>query len=118
MSSKRRWHGKGLSFVLEMLFWCERALAASGVKPGPIAKIWLATTRQGSLLRAPNGWSSNVGPLNVLEHLGTSPSGTTLTEVSTKLRIGKSTIHRLLATLRDHDFVWLDPRSSRYILGG
>ena len=60
---------------------------------------------------------SVVKTLNVLEHLGTSPSGTTLTEISTKLGIGKSTIHRLLATLRDHDFVWLDPMSSRYILG-
>jgi len=60
---------------------------------------------------------SVVKTLNVLEHLGSSPSGTTLTEISTKLRIGKSTIHRLLATLRDHDFVWLDPLSSRYILG-
>ena len=60
---------------------------------------------------------SVVKTLNVLEHLGTAPSGTTLTEISTKLRIGKSTIHRLLATLRDHDFVWLDPLSSRYILG-
>jgi DNA-binding IclR family transcriptional regulator len=60
---------------------------------------------------------SVVKTLNVLEHLGSSPHGTTLTEISTKLRIGKSTIHRLLATLRDHDFVWLDPMSSRYILG-
>jgi len=40
-----------------------------------------------------------------------------LTEISAKLQIGKSTVHRLLATLRDHDFVWLDPISSRYILG-
>ena len=60
---------------------------------------------------------SVVKTLNVLEYLGSSPNGTTLTEISTKLRIGKSTIHRLLGTLRDHDFVWLDPLSSRYILG-
>jgi DNA-binding IclR family transcriptional regulator len=60
---------------------------------------------------------SVVKTLAILEHLGAATSGTTLTEISTKLRIGKSTIHRLLATLRDHDFVWLDPLSSRYILG-
>jgi IclR family transcriptional regulator, KDG regulon repressor len=60
---------------------------------------------------------SVVKTLTILEHLGNSPSGTSLTEISSKLRIGKSTVHRLLATLRDHDFVWLEPQSSRYILG-
>ncbi len=60
---------------------------------------------------------SVVKTLAILEYLGASTTGMTLTEISTKLRIGKSTIHRLLATLRDHDFVWWDPLSSRYILG-
>jgi DNA-binding IclR family transcriptional regulator len=60
---------------------------------------------------------SVVKTLTILEHLGRSPNGTSLTEISTKLRLGKSTVHRLLATLRDHDFVWLEPNSSRYILG-
>jgi IclR family transcriptional regulator, KDG regulon repressor len=60
---------------------------------------------------------SVVKTLTILEHLGTSPSGTSLTEISSKLRIGKSTVHRLLGTLKDHDFVWLEPHSSRYILG-
>lgn len=55
--------------------------------------------------------------LSILELLGGAEGGSTLTEISTSLRIGKSTVHRLLATLRDHDFVWLDPQSSRYILG-
>jgi DNA-binding IclR family transcriptional regulator len=60
---------------------------------------------------------SLIKALNIVEHLGTIEGGSTLTEISAKLRIGKSTVHRLLATLRDHDFVWLDPLSSRYVLG-
>ena len=60
---------------------------------------------------------SLVKALSIVEHLGTSPSGSTLTEISKKLRIGKSTVHRLISTLMDHDFVWLDALSSQYILG-
>jgi IclR family KDG regulon transcriptional repressor len=60
---------------------------------------------------------SLIKALGILEYLGTVDSGSTLTEISGKLRIGKSTVHRLLGTLRDHDFVWLEPYSSRYILG-
>ena len=60
---------------------------------------------------------SLVKALSIVEYLGTSPNGSTLTEISKKLHIGKSTVHRLLSTLLDHNFVWLDPLSSRYILG-
>jgi len=60
---------------------------------------------------------SLVKALNIVEYLGTMEGGSTLTQVSAKLRIGKSTVHRLLATLKDHDFVWFDPNSSRYVLG-
>jgi len=60
---------------------------------------------------------SLIKALGILVYLGTLESGSTLTEISAKLRIGKSTVHRLLGTLRDHDFVWLEPYSSRYILG-
>jgi len=60
---------------------------------------------------------SLVKSLLILEHLGTVEDGSTLGEISKVLRIGKSTVHRLLATLKDHDFVWLDPQSSRYMLG-
>lgn len=60
---------------------------------------------------------SLIKALVILEFLGTSESGSTLTEISSKLRIGKSTVHRLLATLRNRDFVWFDSYSSRYILG-
>ena len=60
---------------------------------------------------------SLVKALNIVEYLGTTEGGGTLTQISAKLRIGKSTVHRLLATLKDHDFVWFDPNTSRYVLG-
>ncbi len=60
---------------------------------------------------------SLVKALSIVEFLGTSSDGSTLTEISKRLHIGKSTVHRLLSTLMDHNFVWLDPISSRYILG-
>lgn len=60
---------------------------------------------------------SLIKALNIVEHLGTTEMGSSLTEISAKLGIGKSTVHRLLATLRDHDLVWIDPNSSRYVLG-
>ena len=60
---------------------------------------------------------SLIKALNILEHIGTWEHGVGLTEISKKLGIGKSTVHRLLATLIDHDFVWVDPRSSNYMLG-
>jgi len=60
---------------------------------------------------------SLIKALSIVEHLGATEGGSSLTEISAGLRIGKSTVHRLLATLRDHDFVWFDPSSSRYVLG-
>lgn len=60
---------------------------------------------------------SLIKALSILEYIGASDTGGSLTEISETLKIGKSTVHRLLATLKDHDFVWLDPHSSRYILG-
>ena len=60
---------------------------------------------------------SLIKALNILEYLGTLEHGAALTEISKKLAIGKSTVHRLLATLIDHNFVSVDPRSSNYLLG-
>jgi DNA-binding IclR family transcriptional regulator len=60
---------------------------------------------------------SVVKSLVILEHLGSAEGGSTLSEISASLRMGKSTVHRLLATLRDYDYVWLDTHSSRYVLG-
>lgn len=60
---------------------------------------------------------SLIKALKILEYLGTVESGSTLTEISSKLHFGKSTVHRLLATLEDRNFIWFDQQSSRYILG-
>jgi DNA-binding IclR family transcriptional regulator len=60
---------------------------------------------------------SLVKALRILEYLGSSETGGNLTQISKELQIDKSTVHRMLATLRDYDFVGLDPLSSNYILG-
>jgi DNA-binding IclR family transcriptional regulator len=60
---------------------------------------------------------SLVKALKILEYLGSSETGGSLTQISKELKLDKSTVHRMLATLRDHDFVGLDPLSSNYILG-
>jgi DNA-binding IclR family transcriptional regulator len=60
---------------------------------------------------------SLIKTLSILEYLGSKETGCSLAELSSNLRIGKSTVHRLLGTLRDYGFVWLDPHSVRYMLG-
>jgi DNA-binding IclR family transcriptional regulator len=55
--------------------------------------------------------------LKLLDALGSSDMGTSITELSKELKMGKSTVHRLLATLREFDLVWLDPDTSSYALG-
>ncbi len=60
---------------------------------------------------------SLVKALRILDVLGESQSGSGVTEISKKLHIGKSTVHRLLTTLEDEGFVLVDPITSRYILG-
>ena len=46
---------------------------------------------------------SLVKALRLLETLGRSPHGASVTALSKDLKIGKSTVHRLLATLREFD---------------
>ena len=53
--------------------------------------------------------------LRLLEFLGRRNSN--IAVLSKELKIGKSTVHRLLATLREFDLVWLDPSTSNYALG-
>lgn len=55
--------------------------------------------------------------LRLLDALGRSDSGTSIAALSKELKMGKSTIHRLLATLREFDLVWFDPGTSNYSLG-
>jgi IclR family transcriptional regulator, KDG regulon repressor len=55
--------------------------------------------------------------LKLLDALGRSENGTSIAALSKELKIGKSTIHRLLATLREFDLVWFDSGTSNYALG-
>lgn len=55
--------------------------------------------------------------LRLLDSLGKSDSGASIATLSKELKMGKSTVHRLLATLREFDLVWFDPGTSNYALG-
>jgi IclR family KDG regulon transcriptional repressor len=55
--------------------------------------------------------------LRLLDALGRSDSGASIAALSKELKIGKSTIHRLLATLREFDLVWFDSSTTNYALG-
>ncbi len=55
--------------------------------------------------------------LRILESLGTDPKQVGLAELSRRLGIEKSTLHRLLGTLEARGFVHKDPSSLRYALG-
>jgi DNA-binding IclR family transcriptional regulator len=55
--------------------------------------------------------------LKLLDELGKSGTGTGIATLSSELKMGKSTVHRLLATLREADLVWFDPETSTYALG-
>jgi IclR family transcriptional regulator, KDG regulon repressor len=53
----------------------------------------------------------------LLDTLGKFENGTSIATLSKELKIGKSTVHRLLATLREFDLVWFDASTSNYALG-
>ena len=55
--------------------------------------------------------------LAILETLGHKPDGYGCTELGQMLRLHKSTVHRLLATLQACGFAEQDPDSERYKLG-
>lgn len=55
--------------------------------------------------------------LRILDTVGRFQHGTSIVSLSTELKMGKSTVHRLLATLREFDLIWLDPTTSNYALG-
>jgi DNA-binding IclR family transcriptional regulator len=61
---------------------------------------------------------SLVKALRILDVLAERPAGFGITELSEALHIGKSTVHRLLATLKEEGYVVTHPEGSRYILGG
>jgi DNA-binding IclR family transcriptional regulator len=53
----------------------------------------------------------------LLDTVGKFENGTSIAILSKELRMGKSTVHRLLATLREFDLVWFDASTSNYALG-
>ncbi len=56
--------------------------------------------------------------LLVLQELSEAGAhGATLAELTTKLRLNKTTVHRALGALRFRDYVAQDPASGRYLLG-
>jgi len=55
--------------------------------------------------------------LRLLDALGRPDNGASIAALSKELKMGKSTIHRLLATLREFDLVWFDPTTANYALG-
>src|ERR1700677_1065725 len=61
---------------------------------------------------------SLVKALRILDVLAERPAGFGITELSEALQMGKSTVHRLLATLKEEGYVVPHPAGSRYILGG
>ena len=61
---------------------------------------------------------SLIKALRILDVLAEKPSGCGITDLSKKLGIGKSSVHRLLATLKEEGYVVIHPANSRYILGG
>ena len=55
--------------------------------------------------------------LRILDTVGHFQHGTSIAALSKELKMGKSTVHRLLATLREFDLIWFDPTTSNYALG-
>ena len=55
--------------------------------------------------------------LRILDTVGRFQHGTSIASLSKELKMGKSTVHRLLATLREFDLIWFDPITSNYALG-
>jgi DNA-binding IclR family transcriptional regulator len=71
----------------------------------------------GTSVRAKYPVKSLAKALRLLETVGRFQNGTSIATLSKELKIGKSTVHRLLATLREFDLVWSDPDTSNYALG-
>ncbi len=66
---------------------------------------------------AKNPIKSVVRALQAMDAIGSFEDGINVTKLSKELKMGKSTVHRLLGTLLEHDVVHLDPNTSRYSLG-
>lgn len=54
---------------------------------------------------------------SILDILGQSPQGISIKELSTKIKLPKGTIHRLLSSLSYFGYVRQDPKTRNYLLG-
>jgi len=55
--------------------------------------------------------------LSILELLGSEPRGLSITELSNRLELAKSTVHRLLSTLVQRGYIVQNRETERYLLG-
>ena len=61
--------------------------------------------------------SSLINALRILKSFSVDNPEQGITEISLKLGLGKSTVHRLMATMASEGLVYKDPQSNRYSLG-
>ena len=54
---------------------------------------------------------------SILDILGQSPQGISIRELSSKIKLPKGTIHRLLSSLSYFGYVRQDPKTRNYLLG-
>lgn len=55
--------------------------------------------------------------LDILETLAENPKGYGVTQISKDLNLSKTTVHRLISTMKNKSFVSQPPNSDQYILG-
>jgi DNA-binding IclR family transcriptional regulator len=60
---------------------------------------------------------SLIKALHILDKLGDCPGGSGITEMSDALKTPKSTVHRLIVTMKEAGYVIFDPQTSKYSLG-
>jgi DNA-binding IclR family transcriptional regulator len=79
----------------------------------------LSSTKESRSGRTPAKYpvKSLAKALRILDTVGRFQHGTSIAALSKELKMGKSTVHRLLATLREFDLIWFDPTTSNYALG-
>ncbi|HLV88272.1 MAG TPA: IclR family transcriptional regulator [Candidatus Sulfotelmatobacter sp.] len=79
----------------------------------------MSTNRESRSGRVPAKYpvKSLAKALRILDTVGRFQHGTSIAALSKELKMGKSTVHRLLATLREFDLIWFDPITSNYALG-
>lgn len=81
------------------------------------AMAWLPRTWVSAMAESRRTLSSVHNAVRVLKQFSSSQRDLGVTELAARLDLGKSTVHRLLATLSEERFVEQDPETGRYRLG-